>query len=646
MEKDRQTYATTSTGMARLQFSNAKTLHSWSGYGDITIDVDTLIQRIAVNPAYESVKYNILSCDTLIIDEIGMISEKMFTSVEKICQAVRNSNLIFGGIQVIGGGSFFQLSPVPSCLDAGNYCFLSDSFWRTFPHTMKLNDVMRQREKNLIQAVNELCEGKPSNETLKLISTLSRPLSSYKDVVFIFGTNFDVNFYNHVKVDELHGFQFIFESQGKGEHMLLRRLAAPKYLCLKPYCKVIVIRNLDNGLVNGLPCQLVGLSDDEIEVKVEDDKYLHHKLGGKTFKVERCKFLVRADDGKVVASRYQFPVRLGYCITVDKSQGRTLEKVVVDGSNIWKAGQLGVAVGRAVSTDGLQIINFHKSSAHIKHPDVVYEAYNRHMETVKQSKLCCKKNINPFDVQTFAIHHYTNNLQQLQDATPMSYHSDVELEIAFPWPWEDFIQEQLTLGKTKTQKERNQVLVTNSDKASFINFVHTMYDKINGMFCKYRNPPKGSKCNWCRMCDELNLLLKSDDYISDVKAAYNINDLKDVHMRICASLCFSLLSKVVDSAKNMELDKVKPMYEGISDSRLRLTLDKLNTIRYVAGACIHHLSRRFQRSVEIDLLGDIHRAKKAYRCCQQLNCLTDSQANLEQMSKSPETLIETMRRQM
>ena len=399
--------------MARLQFSNAKTLHSWSGYGDGTIDVDTLIQRTAVNPAYESVKHNILSCDTLIIDEICMISEKMFTSVEKICRAVRNSNLIFRGIQVIGGGSFFQLSPVPSCLDAGNYCFMSDSFWRTFPHTMKLNDVMRQREKNLIQAVNELCEGKPSSETLKLISSLSRPLSSYEDAVFIFGTNFDVNFYNHVKVDELHGFQFIFESQDKGEHMLLRRLAAPKYLCLKPYCKVIVIRNLDNGLVNGLPCKLVGLSDDEIEIKVEDDKHLHHKLGGKTFKVERCKFLVRADDGKVVASRYQFPVRLGYCITVDKSQGRTLDKVVVDGSNIWKAGQLGVAVGRAVSTDGLQIINFDKSSAYIKHPDVVYEAYNRRMETVKQSRLCCKKNINPFDVQTFAIHHYTNNLQQL-----------------------------------------------------------------------------------------------------------------------------------------------------------------------------------------------------------------------------------------
>ena len=186
----------------------------------------------------------------------------------------------------------------------------------------------------------------------------------------------------------------------------------------------------------------------------------------------------------------------------------------------------------------------------------------------------------------------------------MSYQNDVELEIVFPWPWEDFIQEQLTLGKTKTQKERNDVLVTNSDKACFINFVHTMYDKINGMFCKNRNPPKGSKCNWCRMCDELNLLLKSDDYISDVKAAYNINELQDVHMQICASLCFSLLSKIVDSAKNMELDKVKPMYEGISDSHLRLTLDELNTIRYVAGACIHHLRRRFQRSVEIDLLGE------------------------------------------
>ena len=558
---------------------------------------------------------------------------------------MRDSNLIFGGIQVIGGGSFFQLSPVPSSLDAGNYCFLSSTFWKTFPHTMKLNEVIRQREKNLIQAVNELCEGKPSAETLKLITSLSRPLTSYEDTVFIFGTNFDVNFYNHVKVDELHGFQFIFQSEDKGEHLLLRRTSAPKYLCLKPYCKLIVIRNLDIGLVNGMSCKLVGLNDDEIEVEVESDKYLHHNLGGKKFKLNRCKFNLRSDDGRVIASRYQFPVKLGYCITVDKSQGRTLDKVVVDGSNIWKAGQLGVAVGRAVSTEGLQVINFNKSSAEIKHPDCVYEAYNRRMETVKQNRLCCKKNITPFDVQTFAIHHYTNNLQQLQDATPMAFDNNEEVEIVFPWVWDDFIQEHLTLGKTKTQKERNQLLVDSSDKATFIKFVHTMYDKINGLFCKYRNPPKGSKCNWCRMCDEMNTLLKSDDHIADVKAAYNINTLTEMHMRLAASICFGILNKVVESAKNMEINNIKPMYDGVTDTRLRLTLDELNTIRYVAGACIHHLKRRFERSVEIDIIGDLHRAKKAYRCCQLVSCLTDSQCNLEQVSKSPETLIETIRRQ-
>ena len=631
--------------MARLQFTNAKTLHSWSGYGDGTLPVDTIIQRIAVNPAYETVKKNIISCDTLIIDEIGLISEKMFTSVEKICRTVKNSNLIFGGIQVIGGGSFFQLSPVPSLQDPGNYCFLSDKFWQTFPHTMKLTDVIRQREKKLIDAVNELCEGKPSLQTLRLVTSLSRPLESYMNAVFIFGTNFDVNFYNHVKVDELPGFQFIFDSEDSGEHMLLRRIAAPKYLCLKPYCKLIVIRNLDNGLVNGMSCKLVGLNDDDIDVEVEGDKYLHHQMSGRKFKLNRCKFLVRSQEGDVVASRIQFPVKLGYCITVDKAQGRTLDKLVVDGSNIWKAGQLGVAIGRAVSTEGLQVINFNKSTAFIKHPDCVYEAYSKTMKTIRQTGSCCRTPVQNYDVHTFAIHHYANNVQQLQDATEMSCDNNEDVTIHFPWVWDDFIQDSLTLGKTKTQQRRNQILVENSDKEPFVAFVHSLYDKVNGFFCKYRNPPQGSKCNWCRMCDELNMLLKSDEYISNVKRAFNVIKLSEEHMRVSASMAFTILDKVVATAKSMEIEQRKPMYEGVSDTRLRLTLDELNTLRYVAGACIHHLRRRFERAVEIDMLGDIHKAKRAYRCCQLVSCLTDSQVNLEQLSQCPETLIETIRRQ-
>ena len=646
LEKNRRTYATASTGMAHLQFSNAKTLHSWSGYGDGSVDTERLIKRITINPAYEDVKKNIIECDSLIIDEIGMISSKMFASVEKICRSVRNSTTIFGGIQVIAGGSFVQLPPVPSALDPGNYCFLADHFWKTFAHTMRLTEVVRQHEHDLKKAVNELCEGCPSKETLELVTSLNRPLPNYDDAVFIFGTNFDVNFYNHVKVDSLPGFQFICYSEDSGEHMLLKRLAPPKYLCLKPFCKLIVVRNLQNGLVNGMSCTLQGIDDDELDVRVEDDKHLHHKMGGQRFKLQRQKFNVRDDAGVIVASRYQFPVKLGYCITVDKAQGRTIDKVVVDGSNIWRPGQLGVAIGRAVSTAGLQVINFNKQSANLKHPDSVYEAYNRKMETIKGDRSCCTKKVTGINVHTFAIHHYQQQVQQLyaaneEDDSTSEALSDIEL----PWKMNDFIQENLTLGKTSTQKKRNQLLADNCDKQGFIEFVKTMYNTLSSMFATYRTSPKGSKCNWCQLVDTLNMHLQSPSYLASVKTAFNVQECENVHFRLAATICYTILNKVVNAAKQTELDNIKPLYSGPEDRRLTLSLDELNTLRYVSGACIHHLNKRLQNNIDIDLMGNLYKARKKYRCSQLLSYLCNTQVDLEKMSQNPETLIETIRRQ-
>jgi hypothetical protein len=45
---------------------------------------------------------------------------------------------------------------------------------------------------------------------------------------------------------------------------------------------------------------------------------------------------------------------------VHKAQGLTLDCVEVDFRNMNCPGQIGVAVGRAVKTDGLRVINFDK----------------------------------------------------------------------------------------------------------------------------------------------------------------------------------------------------------------------------------------------------------------------------------------------
>ena len=76
---------TASTGMARLQFVNGQTIHSWSGYGNGQTDLNTLKEFNLMDPT-KNVKLNILKCDCLVIDEICIISQKIFETVEFICR--------------------------------------------------------------------------------------------------------------------------------------------------------------------------------------------------------------------------------------------------------------------------------------------------------------------------------------------------------------------------------------------------------------------------------------------------------------------------------------------------------------------------------------------------------------------------------
>ena len=74
--------------MASLQFVNSQTVHSWSGIGDSHLPRTKIIQNIMQNNSWMNVYENIKETDILIIDEIGMMSAKIFDDVEYICRAI------------------------------------------------------------------------------------------------------------------------------------------------------------------------------------------------------------------------------------------------------------------------------------------------------------------------------------------------------------------------------------------------------------------------------------------------------------------------------------------------------------------------------------------------------------------------------
>ena len=182
------------------------------------------------------------------------------------------------------------MPPVPSVTDLGLYCFQSNNFEIAFPHKVHLQQVICQDEHDLTLAIQELCIGEPSPSTVILLKSLRHAIPLQDHTVHIFGTNFNVDMYNHDCLHKLPGELRIFRSSDKGNKKSIKLCKMPRCLALKKECIVIITQNLSNGLVNGLCAKVTSFHDREIQVQVEEDTHLPHGMVHKFFSLQPIHF--------------------------------------------------------------------------------------------------------------------------------------------------------------------------------------------------------------------------------------------------------------------------------------------------------------------------------------------------------------------
>ena len=641
----KEVHITASTGISRLHFKGGHTLHHWSSYGDGHLNVQQLLQEILISSTYESTRVAIQKCEVLIIDEIGMISAKMFAEVELLCRSVRQNSLVFGGIQVIGCGSFLQLPPVPSSIDNGDFAFQSSNFTKVFPHKINLQSVHRQKELDFVRAINDLCEGNATTKTHQLMMTLKRPLTTQVQPLFIFGTNYDVDFFNHMKLQQIQSQEFLFTAEDTGNRITSRRIGANKYLMLKLQCKVVISRNLYNGLVNGLSATVLDIMDDKVRIQIDDDKHLQHSLQGKQFEVTRYTFVIRDANNSVTSVRRQFPLKLGYSVTVDKSQGRTLESVVVDSSNFWRPGQLGVAVGRATCKEALQVSRYSKNAACLKHPQVVTDFYNMRSLMMRQDLLCCNKRI--ADEADFLVKEPSSTTMittEFEGTTASEYLDNQEINV-FPFDISDYVKELVAKipNVTHIQQEQIQLLQDAASTESFKKFLSKAFSVVSDIFQKYKISGKKNKCNWCRMCSHLHSIFASTSYKSDVIAAFQTSKVRSNENAICTRIYFNLLETI---AKQHAMEAKDIKLKKFSEQTCDFNLDELDksSLRYIAGAAIHSVRNHLEDLSMKQIMNDEYKSKLNHRK-HQLTCqLIGSPQLIQNKTCEPESLLKIIER--
>lgn len=190
-------------------------------------------------------------------------------------------------------------------------------------------------------------------------------------------------------------------------------MMAPKSIDLKKGAQVMLIKNMDDTLVNGSLGKVIGfmpevtfeswvagehsggLDDDMVDANskkkikafsrdpenmkdLREYPVIRFITTDGTHRVILCTpedWKVELPTGEVQASRKQLPLILAWALSIHKAQGQTLERVKVDLGKVFEKGQAYVALSRAVSKNGLQVLRFEKNKV-MAHPRVI-QFYNK-----------------------------------------------------------------------------------------------------------------------------------------------------------------------------------------------------------------------------------------------------------------------------
>ena len=395
------------TGCAAVLLNcNAKTVHSWAGIGLATAPNEDIIQKINMN---KFKKKNWTSIDILIIDEISMMSLKIFDLLDAIGKCIRQKGSAlkpFGGLQLVFSGDFYQLPPVGNTYETNAFCFESLNWNSTFQSIIQLKTIFRQTDPIYTKILNQVRIGKLYKSSLDCLNAqVNKPLAAAFKPTILFPRRKDADLINSSELKKLPSEGKIYKrtrakesdlvslpqnnnnkwkssnananananshnkDSGTDEmsldieyNFLVNNIMADEELVLKVGTQVMCIVNIDtasdadvinNNTNNSNNNNMIVNGSQGIVIDfIRDLPIVQFNNGAKRVIGHH----VWASEVYSSVGVKQIPLIHAWAITIHKSQGVTLEMAQIDaGSNIFECGQTYVALSRVKSLDGLYL---------------------------------------------------------------------------------------------------------------------------------------------------------------------------------------------------------------------------------------------------------------------------------------------------
>lgn len=308
--------------------------------------------------------------DCLVIDEISMVRADLMDAINHSLQINRKSAAPFGGVKLILIGDLYQLPPVvvheeqfefgPGGRYKNRFFFNSEVIRSAIIGELfkyiKFEAIFRQESQEFIHLLEQVRQSNLSQDLVRTLNERVTPIDiidQLDEVTVLTCTNEAAQHYNNNKLEALptpkRQYQAIIEGKFSREDFPTLPI-----LSLKVGAKVIFIKN-DPGKawVNGTTGVIKELDEDDLIIEVDGvdypvsretwEKYQYHVNNGKIEK-------------SVIGKFSQFPLKLGWALTIHKSQGLTLKNIYLDtGRGAFDSGQIYVALSRVRNLNNLYL---------------------------------------------------------------------------------------------------------------------------------------------------------------------------------------------------------------------------------------------------------------------------------------------------
>nr|XP_047141323.1 uncharacterized protein LOC100209718 [Hydra vulgaris] len=325
------------TGIAATLLKNGCTMH---GLFKLPVPI---LETSTCNVTPNSIHGRFLRQISLyLLDEASMIPKYALSAIDKLLQDICNNNFPFGGKVILMGGDFRQILPV---VKRGRPAEVIESCLKCSEHWQYVQSDNESIVEKIFGSAEKAGYAKrailtPTNVDSLAINeeVLHRLPGDVKTYLSSFSIDTDdLNEINNFPVEFLNS----LTPSGMPVHCLKLKISAV----------IMLLRNLNlkGGLCNGTRLMVRALHNNYI-----DGEVLTGVSAGNRVFVPRVQLAPSDANLPFTLKRRQFPVRLAYSMTINKSQGQTFEKVgVYLKKPCFSHGQLYVACSRTRSFNSL-----------------------------------------------------------------------------------------------------------------------------------------------------------------------------------------------------------------------------------------------------------------------------------------------------